>query len=592
MSLISVIIPVYNCEQYLPRCLDSIINQTHKNLEIICINDGSTDNSLKILKEYSKKDSRIILISQENNKQGAARNKGLDIAKGEFITFVDADDWLDLNYCELLYNAAQRYDVNIAAASTTRDYKNKVKNHLKLKEENVYKDVNSIVKALEYNFITHSKLYRFEPIKNLRFEENVLYEDGAYTIKAFDIEKSLVTVPDARYHYFSNPTSTIKQKKDVKKENDKISTSLQLIRYAKENNIKINSKNTLVYKDDHFWWAVKHYYDKKEVYLCGIKISTKNIPFNNIKNFVIFNTAYFGDVLLCNSLVQNIKNVFPESRIIFVCDKNWKDVVKYQEGVDEVITYDKKGKNKGIYGLIKFIKDFKYKNIYASFITYKNERNYTIAKLLKSKFIFMNSLTKENYSVQNKHSMLLEPLTHKKIINCPIKYNLPDDIINPLSKMDINNKYIALCCTTKNSIKDMPINIAAEIINKINNESPYKVVLVGNDEKAKQLANDLNDLNCDFINLVKKTSLLELGKVLKDSEGLISVDTGTMHFGYSLGVKTLCLFFEKGTTHLWAPEKKIYNHTYVLSYDEIINNLSNNIENFIKTLKENSDEII
>ena len=89
----------------------------------------------------------------------------------------------------------------------------------------------------------------------------------------------------------------------------------------------------------------------------------------------------------------------------------------------------------------------------------------------------------------------------------------------------------------------------------------------------------MEDLNCDFINLVNKTTLLELGKVLKDSEGLISVDTGTMHFGYSLGVKTLCLFFEEGTTHLWAPQKEVYGHTFVLNEDLNVNNI---FENFNK----------
>lgn len=579
MIKVSIIVAAYNVEQYLNRCLDSLVSQTLHDIEIICVNDGSTDRTLEILKEYAQKDARITVLSQENAKQGAARNRGLEIAKGEFVTFVDADDWIEPDYCELLYNAAQKYGVNIAASSTTRDYKHKVKNHLKLKEEKVYNGVNSIVQALEYNFITHSKLYRFEPIKNLRFEENVLYEDGPYTIKAFDIEKSLVTVPSARYHYYSNPTSTMKQKLDVKKENDKISTSLQLIRYAKEHDININPKNALVYKEECLLWAIKHYYDRKEYYFYGIKTGTKQIPYNNVKNFVVFNTACFGDVLLCNSLVQNIKNIFPESRVIFVCDKNWEDIVRYQEGVDEVIIYDKKNYNKGIFGLIKFIKEFKYKNIYASFITYKNERNFIIAELLRSRFIFMHDPSQGKDCVQKKHCDLLKPLTHKKIISYPIKFNLPDNVVNPLNKLNLTDKYIVLCCTAKNDIKDMPIDIAAELINKINHETDLKVVFVGNGEKAQVYAKGLEDLKSEFVNLVGKTTLLELGKVLKDSEGLISVDTGTMHFGYSLGVKTLCVFFEEGTTHLWAPQKDVYSHTLVLNDDLNVNNI---FENFTK----------
>ena len=90
---LSIIIPVYNVEKYLPKCLDSILNQSFKDFEIICINDGSSDNSLKILEEY--KDKRIIIINKENAGSGVARNAGLEIAKGEYIFFVDGDDWLE-----------------------------------------------------------------------------------------------------------------------------------------------------------------------------------------------------------------------------------------------------------------------------------------------------------------------------------------------------------------------------------------------------------------------------------------------------------------------------------------------------------------
>jgi len=182
MVKVSIITAVYNMDKYLKRCLDSIVNQTLKDIEIIMIDDGSTDNSINILKEYAKKDARII-IEQENAKQGAARNKGIEIVKGEFITFVDADDWIEPDYCELLYNAIQKYNGNIAASSTTRDYDHKIKNHLKLNEEKVYHDINSIIQALEYNFITHNKLYRFAPIKDLRLKKIFFMKMGHIQLK-------------------------------------------------------------------------------------------------------------------------------------------------------------------------------------------------------------------------------------------------------------------------------------------------------------------------------------------------------------------------------------------------------------------------
>ena len=95
---VSVIIPVYNTEKYLEECLKSVINQTLKVIEIICIDDGSTDNSPDILKEYSEKDGRIRIYSQTNKGQGAARNRGIDLAKGEYVYFIDSDDFMEINF--------------------------------------------------------------------------------------------------------------------------------------------------------------------------------------------------------------------------------------------------------------------------------------------------------------------------------------------------------------------------------------------------------------------------------------------------------------------------------------------------------------
>lgn len=107
MPNVSVIIPVYNTEEYLRKCLDSVCNQTLSNIEIICINDCSSDNSLGILKEYASKDTRIRIIDFEENKgAAAARNKGIDLAQGEYIGFIDSDDYVDLEFYEKLYNKA------------------------------------------------------------------------------------------------------------------------------------------------------------------------------------------------------------------------------------------------------------------------------------------------------------------------------------------------------------------------------------------------------------------------------------------------------------------------------------------------------
>ena len=110
---ISTIIPIFNAEKYLDKCLTSIINQTLKDIEIICVNDGSTDNSLKILKYYSNLDDRIKIINTDNHGQGSARNRALKEAEGEFISFVDADDWIELNSYEILYNMAKKNNLDM-----------------------------------------------------------------------------------------------------------------------------------------------------------------------------------------------------------------------------------------------------------------------------------------------------------------------------------------------------------------------------------------------------------------------------------------------------------------------------------------------
>lgn len=109
---VSIIIPVYNAEKYIEKCLNSCINQTIKDIEIILVNDGSVDNTSEILKRYNEKDERIIVINQENAGQGIARNRGLDIAKGEYIYFVDSDDFLEKNLCEETYNCAIKNDAD------------------------------------------------------------------------------------------------------------------------------------------------------------------------------------------------------------------------------------------------------------------------------------------------------------------------------------------------------------------------------------------------------------------------------------------------------------------------------------------------
>ena len=115
MPKFSIIIPVYNVEKYIKKCLDSVFSQSYKDYEVIVVNDGSTDKSMDIAKEYNVK-----IINQKNAGLSITRNNGLQIANGEYISFIDSDDWVDLDFLEKLYNTAKKYDADIAACGIKR----------------------------------------------------------------------------------------------------------------------------------------------------------------------------------------------------------------------------------------------------------------------------------------------------------------------------------------------------------------------------------------------------------------------------------------------------------------------------------------
>ena len=213
MIKVSIIVPVYNTEKYLAKCLDSLINQILQDIEIVCVNDGSTDNSLDILNEYASKDSRIKIINQENKMQGAARNAGTTIATGEYIGFVDSDDWVDLDYYEKLYNCAKKYDSDIALATNVRVKKDSTKKRLNITEEKTYKTLQEKIDVCEQwrNECPTNKIYRLEMLRknHIKWPEMMYCEDKLFTMKAIYYANGIVTVPDTYYYYYWNPKSTV-----------------------------------------------------------------------------------------------------------------------------------------------------------------------------------------------------------------------------------------------------------------------------------------------------------------------------------------------------------------------------------------------
>lgn len=142
--LISVVIPVYNVEKYLRQCLDSVVNQTYSNLEIILVNDGSKDGSLNICKRYAEKDSRIIILDQANQGLSGARNSGIDIAKGKYISFLDSDDWIELNAFEKAGSVAEAKELDLVFWQFVKEFDNKSVQYQGLFNEYTYFDSENL----------------------------------------------------------------------------------------------------------------------------------------------------------------------------------------------------------------------------------------------------------------------------------------------------------------------------------------------------------------------------------------------------------------------------------------------------------------
>ena len=229
---ISVVVPVYNVEKYLRKCLDSIINQTFRDFELICINDGSPDNSLEILREYEKKDDRVIVIDQKNTGVSTARNNAIDIAKGEYIIFFDSDDWVDLDTLEVIYSEINSENADVVIFSYVREYENRSLKKNIFPKEKIFFDESGCKKLHRLQVGIYgdelrkpenadsicspcTNLYKLSIIKEQKIKfvdlkEIGTFEDGLFNIEYFGYIKKAVYINKHFYHYRkTNPNSQI-----------------------------------------------------------------------------------------------------------------------------------------------------------------------------------------------------------------------------------------------------------------------------------------------------------------------------------------------------------------------------------------------
>lgn len=233
-------------EKYLPKCLESLIKQTLKDIEIICVNDGSMDNSLAILKEFASKDSRIKIIDNQHQGVAKTRNTGIEQSTGEYIGFVDSDDYIDIDFFEKLYNSATKSNSDIAIASILK-HKNffNIYNAKYTKEETAI-TIQDKIKLCEdkkhFFFYAWNKIYHSGFIKenNIKFSEGQIYEDVMFAIKALYYSNKIISVYGTKYHYIEHENSLTKYKdKTGEKEHDLIKAYSELQEFCNSKNIEI-----------------------------------------------------------------------------------------------------------------------------------------------------------------------------------------------------------------------------------------------------------------------------------------------------------------------------------------------------------------
>ena len=354
MPKVSVIIPVYNVEEYLAECLESVINQTEKNIEIICVDDCSTDSSLAILQEYAKKDSRIIVIHNEvNSGQSVARNKGLAIAQGEFVLFVDSDDFIKPNLLETTLKYANNVDMVCFDFKVYNPMKLTSFTHERFLDNGLYTNERYFIeseKKKTFLVVPFSKLYKRDFLlqNNLKFMPGMIYEDNLFFLQCVLKAKKIYSINDKLYIYRIRPGSTMTKKLQPKNVNDRFRLLCEATRVYLENDVsekfslaiekfiemlttsyaRVNRQYIIENVDDSickgftgtYWNKLQRIYSSKIIGLDSeIHFSAEQLEFiKNAKNVVVYGAGdiarkviYYldlNDVAITGVAVSNVEN--------------------------------------------------------------------------------------------------------------------------------------------------------------------------------------------------------------------------------------------------------------------------------------------
>ena len=322
MVKVSIILPVYNVEKYLNECLDSIVNQTFKDMEIICINDGSTDHSLAILNSYASRDERIKIISQENAGLGAARNVGLKAAEGDYIFFIDSDDFLYLDAIEELYENAVVNDSDVVLFRYTREYDiDRENNNYGYNLDDIFNMHGDDYKEFTFNrkdlkhyvlnmyLAVWMKFYKREFLNqydDFYFTEGIAYEDGLFHVKIFLRAERMSHIPKIYYHYRQNPESIMNNSSynmDIFKVVDSVEEFLIDNDYYGEFKDNFDFYKIVQISAYLFSSGIEDYFQKAREEFLKINLSPKHIVPDICMN-------YYNLVLDSNNYVEFLNNYY------------------------------------------------------------------------------------------------------------------------------------------------------------------------------------------------------------------------------------------------------------------------------------------
>lgn len=210
-NLISVIVPVYNTQEYLAKCIDSIINQTYTNLEIILVDDGSYDNSPDICEEYAQRDNRIIVIHKENGGASSCRNAGLEIATGKYVAFVDSDDWIDKTMYEEMIKTAEEYQADTVVIGFFR-IRGENMWAFYIEKPQIFNSHDALAALIENAWMKNyswNKLYNRKLFSNVNYPNGQIFEDIPVAYKLFDKSNKIVVLNQIKYYYVAHTGSSV-----------------------------------------------------------------------------------------------------------------------------------------------------------------------------------------------------------------------------------------------------------------------------------------------------------------------------------------------------------------------------------------------